>query len=145
MNPSQGRGLIFRNDFSPHEGARPDPLNTKWGNLHFHRTTEPLLVEQYFSAPADYLALCSVDGDVVALIDVLPHRDEVDPTTGWTLMRRLPADAGKPDVPGLYISRSCSYFWETVPYLARDERRVENADLSGPDHSADGCRYGICT
>lgn len=67
---------------------------------------------------------------------------KADRLTGWNIMRRLLADAGKPDVPGLYISRICKYWWQTVPTLARDPRRVEDVDSSGPDHSADACRYG---
>ncbi|MBK6008807.1 phage terminase large subunit [Ramlibacter ginsenosidimutans] len=66
---------------------------------------------------------------------------KADRVSGWQLMRRLLADAGKPDVPGLYVSRACGYFWETVPYLARDMRRVEDVDSSGPDHAADAARY----
>lgn len=68
---------------------------------------------------------------------------KADRLTGWQLMRRMLADAGKPDVPGLYVSRSCEYFWATVPYLARDQKRVEDVDSSGPDHGADACRYGL--
>lgn len=34
--------------------------------------------------------------------------------TGWNIMRRLLADAGKPDVLGLYIARTCQYFWDTI-------------------------------
>jgi len=68
---------------------------------------------------------------------------KADRITGWTFMRRMLADAGKPDVPGLYVSRGCSYFWETVPYLARDQKRVEDLDSTGPDHGADACRYGL--
>jgi hypothetical protein len=67
---------------------------------------------------------------------------KADRITGWQLMRRLLSDAGKPDVPGLYISPGCIYFWETVPYLGRDIRRVEDVDSQGPDHSADAVRYG---
>ena len=67
---------------------------------------------------------------------------KADRLTGWNIMRRLLADAGKPDVPGLYISRACEYFWSTVPYLARDQKRVEDVDSSGPDHGADAVRYG---
>ena len=63
--------------------------------------------------------------------------------SGWQTMRRLLADAGKPDVPGLYIARSCEYFFSTVPYLARDPRRVEDVRSDGPDHAADACRYGL--
>lgn len=68
---------------------------------------------------------------------------KADRITGWQLMRRMLADAGKPDVPGLYVSRNCEYFWATVPYLARDQKRVEDVDSSGPDHAADACRYGL--
>jgi hypothetical protein len=60
---------------------------------------------------------------------------------GWNIMRRLLQDAGKLDVPGLYISRGCAYFWETVPYLGRDIKRVEDVDSQGPDHGADAVRY----
>lgn len=67
---------------------------------------------------------------------------KADRLTGWNIMRRLLADAGKPDVPGLYISRSCTYFWETVPYLGRDQKRVEDVDSQGADHAADAVRYG---
>ena len=65
-----------------------------------------------------------------------------DRITGWNIMRRLLQDAGKPDVPGLYISRHCEYFWSTVPYLPRDPKRVEDVDSRGPDHGADAVRYG---
>lgn len=58
-------------------------------------------------------------------------------------MRRLLGDASKLDVPGLYISRACTYFWDTLPYLARDQKRVEDLDSTGPDHGADACRYGL--
>ena len=68
---------------------------------------------------------------------------KADRITGWNLMRRMLSDAGKPDVPGLYISRNCEYFWGTVPHLARDQKRVEDVDSSGPDHGADACRYGL--
>ncbi|WP_371233609.1 phage terminase large subunit [Pseudomonas sp. QE6] len=67
---------------------------------------------------------------------------KADRITGWNIMRRLLADAGKPDVPGLYISRGCTYLWETLPTLARDQKRVEDVDSSGPDHGADAVRYG---
>lgn len=66
---------------------------------------------------------------------------KADRISGWQTMRRLLADAGRPDVPGLYVSRLCSYFWATVPYLARDQKRVEDVDSSGPDHGADAVRY----
>jgi hypothetical protein len=74
-------------------------------------------------------------------VQFIPAR-KADRLTGWNIMRRMLADAGKPDVPGLYVSRVCEYFWSTVPYLARDQKRVEDVDSSGPDHAADAVRYG---
>ncbi|MCW5601813.1 phage terminase large subunit [Nitrosomonas sp.] len=62
---------------------------------------------------------------------------------GWQKMARMLADAGKPDMPGLYVSRSCRYWWETVPSLARDPRNPEDVDSRGIDHAADACRYGL--
>jgi len=44
---------------------------------------------------------------------------------------------------GLYVSRACSYFWATVPYLGRDPRRVNDLDSRGPDHGADCARYAL--
>lgn len=82
---------------------------------------------------ADEFARCNV------LFDPAKKADRL---TGWNIMRRLLADAGQTDVPGLYISRACRYFWETVPYLARDMKRVEDVDSHGPDHAADAVRYG---
>jgi hypothetical protein len=67
---------------------------------------------------------------------------KADRISGWNIMRRLLADAGKPDVPGLYISRSCQYFWQTVPYLGREMKRVDDVDSSGADHGADAVKYG---
>lgn len=62
---------------------------------------------------------------------------------GWQRMRRLLQNAGKPDVPGMYISRLCRNWWETVPSLPRDPRRTEDVDSSAADHAADACRYGL--
>lgn len=68
---------------------------------------------------------------------------KADRITGWQFMRRMLADAGKLDSPGLYISRGCTYAWDTLPYLARDQKRVEDMDSTGPDHAADAIRYGL--
>src|SRR5690554_327498 len=61
---------------------------------------------------------------------------------GWQTMRRLLADAGKPDLPGLYVSRACRIWWETVPSLPRDPRHPEDVDSTSADHAADASRYG---
>ncbi len=66
-----------------------------------------------------------------------------DRISGWERMRILLQNAGEVDVPGLYISRSCEYFWATVPFLARDQRRPADLDTDGPDHGADAMRYGL--
>jgi len=64
--------------------------------------------------------------------------------TGWNVMKRMLQDAGKPDLPGLFIARSCEYFWATVPYLPRDPRRVEDVLSTGTaDHSGDAARYSL--
>jgi len=62
---------------------------------------------------------------------------------GWQTMRRLLANAGQPDVPGLYVSRSCGIWWQTVPTLPRDPRNPEDVDSTSSDHAADACRYAL--
>jgi hypothetical protein len=62
---------------------------------------------------------------------------------GWQRMRTLLNQAATPDLPGLFVSRNCKYWWETVPLLQRDARRREDVATSGPDHAADACRYAL--
>ncbi|HXR91082.1 MAG TPA: phage terminase large subunit [Steroidobacteraceae bacterium] len=62
---------------------------------------------------------------------------------GWQRVCRMLEDAGKPDRPGLYISRDCSYGWSTLPFLPRDKSKLEDVDSRGPDHFADSLRYGL--
>jgi len=66
---------------------------------------------------------------------------KADRLTGWNVMRRLLQDAGKPDLPGLYIARHCEYAWETLPTIGRDPRRPEDLDSRQNDHLADTLRY----
>jgi len=68
---------------------------------------------------------------------------KADRISGWQKMKRLLMDAGKPDKAGLYVSRSCLFFWATVPSIARDERRSEDVDTTSIDHAADAARYAI--
>lgn len=76
VNPYQGRGLTIRNDTSgSKKSTRTDLLYADWNMLHFHLSDEPIPSGQFFSKPADYLAFCLIGGDVVAVIDVLPHPD----------------------------------------------------------------------
>jgi hypothetical protein len=66
-----------------------------------------------------------------------------DRISGWERMRRMLADAGQPDVPGLYISESCAYWLRSVPYLDRSPKRPEDVDTTSADHAADACRYAL--
>lgn len=68
---------------------------------------------------------------------------KADPMSGWQRLRRLLADCGKPDRPGLYVSRACRYWWLTAPYAGRDMKRPEDVDSSGADHGLDAMRYGV--
>lgn len=65
-----------------------------------------------------------------------------DRVTGWQRLRRMLTHAGKPDRPGLYVSRACRYWWLTAPYAGRDMKRPEDVDSAGPDHGLDAMRYG---
>lgn len=62
---------------------------------------------------------------------------------GWQRMRTMLANAGKPDMPGLYVTRACRYWWATVPPLPRDTRNPEDVDTNAVDHAADATRYGL--
>lgn len=92
------------------------------------------------SAAATLLARLPMSSAYKASISSLPGK--ADRVSGWNRMRRLLSHAGKPDRPGLYIARRCRYFWDTVPMLARDAKRIEDVDTTGPDHGADAIRYG---
>lgn len=56
-------------------------------------------------------------------------------------MRRLLAHAGNPDRRSLVIARRYWYFWDTVPMLAHDAKRIEDVDTIGPDYGAHAIRY----
>lgn len=66
-----------------------------------------------------------------------------DRIAGWTLMREMLLNAGRPDRPGLYISRACQVLLETLPALPRDPRNVNDVDSRAVDHPADSARYLI--
>jgi hypothetical protein len=66
-----------------------------------------------------------------------------DRLSGWEKMRRMLADAGKPDLPGLYVSRLCDYWWATVPVLPRDPKKPDDVDSRAADHAADATRYAV--
>jgi hypothetical protein len=60
---------------------------------------------------------------------------------GWQHVRELLNNAGKPDVPGLYLSDACQYFWSTAPFIGRSQRNIEDCEGGQIDHGADAVRY----
>lgn len=62
---------------------------------------------------------------------------------GWEVMRRMLADAGRPDVPAMYVSERCRFWWDTVPVLPRSLRHPEDVDTNANDHCADASRYAL--
>lgn len=48
-----------------------------------------------------------------------------------------------PRIPGLLIERPCRHSRDTAPILARDPKRTEDVDTTGPDHRADAIR-NVC-
>jgi hypothetical protein len=68
-----------------------------------------------------------------------------DRVGGWAKMREMLHNAKeKNGRPGLYISERCKYFWQTVPFIPRDELRPEDLNTrSSLDHAADAARYAV--
>lgn len=68
-----------------------------------------------------------------------PRKERV---AGWQAVRqRLVAAKERNGQPGLWATARCRYFWETVPFIQRDDHRPEDIDTGGPDHAADAARY----
>jgi hypothetical protein len=64
-------------------------------------------------------------------------------STGWERMRTMLPAAGESDRPGLYVSRACRFWWDTVPTLPRDPRKPDDVDTRAIDHCADAARYAL--
>ena len=60
--------------------------------------------------------------------------------TGWALMSTLMANAGSPDVPGLFATERMQSFWATAPLAQHDPNKQDDLSLSA-DHMLDACRY----
>ncbi len=66
---------------------------------------------------------------------------------GWMVMRQLmkqaqPDQPGLPrEKPGLFVCHRCSQFQDTVPYLPRLDRDLDDIDTEAEDHIADETRY----
>lgn len=58
-------------------------------------------------------------------------------------MRRMLADAGSVEQPGLYFDRRCRYWWDTVPFIQMDPKDREAPEKGPTDHGLDGSSYGI--
>lgn len=66
-----------------------------------------------------------------------------DRLSGWELVRTMLRQAGSPDVPGLYVTSNCTYFWKVFPTIPRDPRKLWDVDTKSNDHIADAIRYGV--
>lgn len=63
---------------------------------------------------------------------------------GWQAMRQMLAAAKERNgSPGMWVSERCKYFWQTVPFVQRDDSRPEDIETGGPDHAADAARYAV--
>jgi hypothetical protein len=63
---------------------------------------------------------------------------------GWALMREMLHNAKERNGrPGLYVTQRCKMWWATVPFLPRDELRMEDVDTNACDHFADASRYAV--
>lgn len=61
---------------------------------------------------------------------------------GWATMRQLLHNAKERNgKPGLWVTARCKYFWQTVPFIQRDDTRPEDILTTGPDHAADAARF----
>lgn len=68
---------------------------------------------------------------------------------GWQAMRQM-FDNAKPNAdhtprekPGLFVCDRCAQFQQTVPYLARLDRDLDDIDTDAEDHIADETRYRV--
>jgi hypothetical protein len=65
---------------------------------------------------------------------------------GWALLKSamLASKHADPDAPWTMIHPTrCPYTVTTVPMLSRDQRRLDDADTRGNDHSSDAWRYAM--
>ena len=66
------------------------------------------------------------------------RRADNDRISGWSQIRQRLVH--KPE-PLLYIFATCPYLLETLPSLAIDKKKPEDADTTGADHACDALRY----
>jgi phage terminase large subunit len=66
-----------------------------------------------------------------------------DRLSGWESVRTLLRQAGSPDVPGLYVTADCTYFWKIFPTIPRDPKKLWDVDTKSNDHIGDAIRYGV--
>lgn len=58
-------------------------------------------------------------------------------------IKRMMADAGNFEKPGLYVSNRCWYWWNTVPFLVYDPNNREVPKKCSTDHGLDAASYGL--
>jgi hypothetical protein len=120
----------------PHQAELIKEMCSKWG-IRPAGVADDAIFSKYGSASG------SIADEFTKAGVFFRRAKKADRKTGWEAMRRMFQDAGKPDKPGLYVSRSCEYFWATVPYIGRDPRNAEDVDTRSVDHAADAIRYGL--
>jgi hypothetical protein len=80
----------------------------------------------------------------LARCGVYLQRPRKERIAGWQAMRqRLVAAREGSGSPGMWATARCRYFWETVPFIQRDDTRPEDIDTGGTDHAADAARYAV--
>lgn len=81
----------------------------------------------------------------IMLFDGVPvNRANNDRINGWNLLREYIDwnDSDKPE-PRIKIFSTCENLIRTLPMLVHSEKRPEDLDTTGEDHSADALRYGL--
>ncbi len=73
-----------------------------------------------------------------------PNKGRGSRVSGWAKMRELLHNAKERNgKPGMWVNSRCRYFWATLPFLSRDDKRPEDIVSDGPDHGADAARYAV--
>lgn len=74
----------------------------------------------------------------------LERPEKANRVAGWAKLRQLIQNSiERNGAPGFYATARCKYFWQTVPFLPRDENRPEDVDTKSADHAADAVRYAV--
>jgi LAGLIDADG DNA endonuclease family protein len=144
IGPFPKGSLILLDELATHE---PNDLNVglKWGPSKWCEAIKDLC--KPWGCPPE-----GVCDDAAGLEDSLINtmgeygvyvtRPKKERVAGWQLMRNmLVASKERNGQPGMWVHERCKYFYLTVPFLQRDQKRPEDLITTGPDHAADAARY----